>query len=88
MSLQYSASLTDNDWSHILQNNLEAQDLLSTAIAHHEQYREDDPMKRKGAISQAHNKAPRMCVSSSLSLSLLPYALESNDASSVFSLFS
>ncbi|KAF9940808.1 DNA-binding transcription factor yap1 [Modicella reniformis] len=62
MSLQqhtdiYSASLADSDWASILQNNHEAQELLSTAIAHHEQYREDDPVKRKGAISQAHSKA-------------------------------
>ncbi|KAF9111844.1 DNA-binding transcription factor yap1 [Mortierella sp. AM989] len=62
MSLQqhsdiYPVSLTDNDWAQILQNNREAQDLLSTAIAQHEQYREDDPIKRKGAISQAHNKS-------------------------------
>ncbi|KAF9956908.1 DNA-binding transcription factor yap1 [Mortierella alpina] len=46
----YPVSLTDNDWAHILQNNHEAQDLLSTAIAQHEQYREDDPLKRKGAL--------------------------------------
>ncbi|KAF9953133.1 DNA-binding transcription factor yap1 [Mortierella alpina] len=46
----YPVSLTDNDWAHILQNNQEAQDLLSNAIAQHEQYREDDPVKRKGAL--------------------------------------
>ncbi|KAF9356911.1 DNA-binding transcription factor yap1 [Mortierella sp. AD094] len=62
MSLQqhsgiYPVSLTDNDWAQILQNNREAQDLLSTAIAQHEQYREDDPIKRKGLISQSHSKS-------------------------------
>ncbi|KAF9362563.1 DNA-binding transcription factor yap1 [Mortierella sp. NVP85] len=61
MSLQQHSDsqavpLAASDWSRILQNNLEAQDLLSTAIAHHGQYREDDPVKRKGAISEAHSK--------------------------------
>ncbi|KAF9274952.1 DNA-binding transcription factor yap1 [Mortierella alpina] len=46
----YPVSLTDSDWANILQNNHEAQDLLSNAIAQHEQYREDDPVKRKGAL--------------------------------------
>ncbi|KAI8603366.1 hypothetical protein EDD21DRAFT_369253 [Dissophora ornata] len=60
MSLQqqsdlYPVSLTDNEWAHILQNSREAQDLLSTAISQHEQYREEDPFKRKGAISQLHS---------------------------------
>ncbi|KAF9980856.1 DNA-binding transcription factor yap1 [Mortierella antarctica] len=50
----YPVSLTDNDWAHILQNNHEAQDLLSNAIAQHEQYREDDPVKRKGALHHKH----------------------------------
>ncbi|KAG0048361.1 DNA-binding transcription factor yap1 [Gryganskiella cystojenkinii] len=59
MSLQhnndiYPVALNDNDWAQILNSNREAQDLLSNAIAHHEQYREDDPMKRKGVISQSH----------------------------------
>ncbi|KAI7824823.1 hypothetical protein BC939DRAFT_449312 [Gamsiella multidivaricata] len=63
MSLQqhtdmYPLSLSDTDWAQILNNNRDAQDLLSTAIAHHDQYREDDPIKRKGIISQLHNKAP------------------------------
>ncbi|KAF9202911.1 DNA-binding transcription factor yap1 [Haplosporangium sp. Z 27] len=60
MALQpgmYPVSLTDNDWAKILQNNREAQDLLSTAIAQNEQYREEDPIKRKGVISQAHSKS-------------------------------
>ncbi|KAF9169429.1 DNA-binding transcription factor yap1 [Mortierella sp. AD011] len=65
MSLQqqsgiYPVSLTDNDWAQILQNNKEAQDLLSTAIAQHEQYREDDPIKRKGVISQSHSKSDHL----------------------------
>ncbi|KAF9145170.1 DNA-binding transcription factor yap1 [Linnemannia schmuckeri] len=47
----YSTLLEDKDWAQILSNNPEAQDLLSTAIAHHDQYREEDPMKRKGNLS-------------------------------------
>ncbi|KAG0200172.1 DNA-binding transcription factor yap1 [Mortierella sp. NVP41] len=47
----YSSFLADKDWAQILSNNPEAQDLLSTAIAHHDQYREEDPMKRKGNLS-------------------------------------
>ncbi|KAG9061061.1 DNA-binding transcription factor yap1 [Linnemannia hyalina] len=47
----YSNFLGDKDWAQILSNNPEAQDLLSTAIAHHDQYREEDPMKRKGNLS-------------------------------------
>jgi AP-1-like factor len=60
MSLQqqqsdvYPVVLNDNDWQQILNSNREAQDLLSKAIAHHEQYREEDPMKRKGVISESH----------------------------------
>ncbi|KAF9422414.1 DNA-binding transcription factor yap1 [Entomortierella beljakovae] len=62
MSLQqetdiYPVTLNDNDWAQILKNNREAQDLLSTAIAHHEQHREEDPIKRKGAISEAYSKS-------------------------------
>ncbi|KAF9185031.1 DNA-binding transcription factor yap1 [Haplosporangium sp. Z 767] len=55
----YPVSFTDNDWAQILNNNQEAQDLLSTAIAQHEQYREEDPMKRKGIISQMHQASQR-----------------------------
>lgn len=47
----YSNFLGDKDWAQILSSNPEAQDLLSTAIAHHDQYREEDPMKRKGNLS-------------------------------------
>ncbi|KAF9124567.1 DNA-binding transcription factor yap1 [Mortierella sp. 14UC] len=47
----YTDFLGDKDWAQILSNNPEAQDLLSTAIAHHDQYREEDPMKRKGNLS-------------------------------------
>ncbi|KAG0248023.1 DNA-binding transcription factor yap1 [Mortierella polycephala] len=55
----YPVSFTDNDWAQILNNNQEAQDLLSTAIAQHEQYKEEDPMKRKGIISQMHQASQR-----------------------------
>ncbi|KAI1317167.1 DNA-binding transcription factor yap1 [Mortierella claussenii] len=55
----YPVTLTDNDWAQILHSNREAQDLLSTAIAHHEQYREDDPIKRKGVISSSHQNGAR-----------------------------
>ncbi|KAF9902120.1 DNA-binding transcription factor yap1 [Linnemannia zychae] len=47
----YANFLGDKDWAQILSSNPEAQDLLSTAIAHHDQYREEDPMKRKGNLS-------------------------------------
>ncbi|KAF9914464.1 hypothetical protein BX616_008256, partial [Lobosporangium transversale] len=50
----YPVQLTDNDWARILQSNKEAQEMLSNTIAHHEQYREEDPIKRKGVISQSH----------------------------------
>jgi len=55
----YSTYLGDKDWAQILSNNPEAQDLLSTAIAHHDQYREEDPMKRKGNLSHLQScKSP------------------------------
>ncbi|KAG0326851.1 hypothetical protein BG004_002885, partial [Podila humilis] len=62
MSLQstqndiYPLTLTDNDWSKILSDNSEAQDLLSNAIAHHEQYRED-PKQQRTSVSHLHHKS-------------------------------
>ncbi|KAG0200943.1 DNA-binding transcription factor yap1 [Mortierella sp. GBA30] len=62
----YPVSLTDNDWAQILQNNREAQDLLSTAIAQHEQYRGEDPMKRKGALHHKSDQHPELMSSNGL----------------------
>ncbi|KAF9919438.1 DNA-binding transcription factor yap1 [Linnemannia zychae] len=53
----YSSYLGDKDWAQILSVNPEAQDLLSTAITHHDQYREEDPMKRKGPLSHLASSA-------------------------------
>ncbi|KAF9970403.1 DNA-binding transcription factor yap1 [Actinomortierella ambigua] len=39
-SVIYPIQLQDNDWPALLETNLEAQTLLSSAIAHHEQYRD------------------------------------------------
>ncbi|KAF9168195.1 DNA-binding transcription factor yap1 [Actinomortierella ambigua] len=39
-SVIYPIQLQDNDWPALLDSNLEAQTLLSSAIAHHEQYRD------------------------------------------------
>ncbi|KAG0010074.1 hypothetical protein BGZ82_003693, partial [Podila clonocystis] len=50
----YSVSLADNEWSQILSENSEAQDLLSNAIAHHEQYREDP---KRTTVSHLHHKS-------------------------------
>ncbi|KAG0094280.1 DNA-binding transcription factor yap1 [Podila epicladia] len=50
----YSVALADNEWSQILSENSEAQDLLSNAIAHHEQYREDP---KRTTVSHLHHKS-------------------------------
>ncbi|KAF9087704.1 DNA-binding transcription factor yap1 [Mortierella sp. GBA35] len=56
MSLQpatpndYTVPVSDNDWTQMLQSNREAQELLSNAIAHHQEHYED-PTKR---ISHNH----------------------------------
>ncbi|KAF9543800.1 hypothetical protein BGW38_009753, partial [Lunasporangiospora selenospora] len=54
MSLQqhseaFPVTLSDKDWARIIQNGraAQAQELLSTAIAQNDQYREEDPIKRK-----------------------------------------
>ncbi|KAG0327827.1 DNA-binding transcription factor yap1 [Dissophora globulifera] len=62
MSLQqqsdiYPTLLPDSDWAKLLHSNRAAQDLLPTTIAQHEQYREEDPIKRKGVLGLLHNKS-------------------------------
>ncbi|KAF9121954.1 DNA-binding transcription factor yap1 [Mortierella sp. 14UC] len=66
MSLQpatpsdYTVPVSDNDWAQMLQSNREAQDLLSNAIAHHQEHYEDSsaPNKRIGHSSNhLHHKS-------------------------------
>ncbi|KAF9426580.1 DNA-binding transcription factor yap1 [Podila epigama] len=58
----YPVALSDNEWSKILSDNREAQDLLSNAIAHHEQFREDDASKRTTTVSHLHHKSDHYAV--------------------------
>ncbi|KAG0310710.1 DNA-binding transcription factor yap1 [Dissophora globulifera] len=54
----FPGSLSQNDWAALLQDNQEAQDLLSGAIAHHHQhYPVDDDSRR--TISHLHHKSDR-----------------------------
>ncbi|KAF9902298.1 DNA-binding transcription factor yap1 [Linnemannia zychae] len=66
MSLQpatpsdYTVPVSDNDWAQMLQSNREAQELLSNAIAHHQEHYEDPsaPSKRIGHSSNhLHHKS-------------------------------
>ncbi|KAF8940915.1 hypothetical protein EDD21DRAFT_370059 [Dissophora ornata] len=56
-SFQASLALSDGDWAKMLQDNQEAQDLLSNAIAHHHQhYQQDDDQTRRSG-SHLHHKS-------------------------------
>lgn len=67
MSLQpatpndYTVPVSDNDWAQMLQSNREAQELLSNAIAHHQEHYEDPSSaannKRIGNGSHLHHKS-------------------------------
>jgi hypothetical protein len=58
MSLQpatpndYTVPVSDNDWAQMLQSNREAQELLSNAIAHHQEHYED-PLSSASATAAA-----------------------------------
>ncbi|KAK3822853.1 MAG: hypothetical protein J3Q66DRAFT_330276 [Benniella sp.] len=53
----FASPLTDNDWANLLQDNQEAQDLLSNAIAHHqEHYHADDDQARRSS-NHLHHKS-------------------------------
>ncbi|KAK3824287.1 MAG: hypothetical protein J3R72DRAFT_458251 [Linnemannia gamsii] len=63
MSLQpathdYTVPVSDNEWAQMLQSNKEAQELLSNAIAHHQENYDDPANKRIGHNgSHLHHKS-------------------------------
>ncbi|KAG0250581.1 hypothetical protein BG011_008222, partial [Mortierella polycephala] len=53
----YTVTLSDNEWSQMLQDNQEAQDLLSNAIAHHQEHYRAGEDTSKRTIDHLHHKS-------------------------------
>ncbi|KAF9182282.1 DNA-binding transcription factor yap1 [Haplosporangium sp. Z 767] len=53
----YTVALSDNEWSQMLQSNQEAQDLLSNAIAHHQEHYRAGEDTSKRTINHLHHKS-------------------------------
>ncbi|KAG0369148.1 hypothetical protein BC939DRAFT_499869 [Gamsiella multidivaricata] len=53
----YPVNLTDSDWAKMLQDNKDAQDLLSNAIAHHQEHYRVDEDQTKRFSNQLHHKS-------------------------------
>ncbi|KAG0211045.1 DNA-binding transcription factor yap1 [Mortierella sp. GBA30] len=56
-SAAFTVPLSDNEWSQMLQNNQEAQDLLSNALAHHHEHYRPEEESGKRVISHLHHKS-------------------------------